>query len=125
MHRHYLRDSSTSDSAPARNTSARDRAAPASTPALPLLAANHISPHVESKDSAEAGSGYSCHPTEKAVLPSTITRDGYVYVDFANRYFGIAHASQEGTQISYNYPIEFLSEHKNLIYDNGGSRIFI
>ncbi len=62
--------------------------------------------------------------TENGVLPSTITRDAYVYLGSANLRLGIAYATQKGRQISYNYPIEFLDEHKNLIYDNGGSWIF-
>ena len=62
--------------------------------------------------------------TEDAVLPSTIARDSYVFMDHANLRFGIAHATQDGIQISYGYPFEFLNEHKDLIYDNGGAQIF-
>lgn len=61
---------------------------------------------------------------EQAVLPSTFTEESYVYLDYANLRVGIANAKYEGKQISYNYPIEFLNKNKNLIYDNGGSRIY-
>ena len=58
------------------------------------------------------------------ILPSIITQESYVYLRYANIYTGITEAIYNGQQISYNYPIEFLDQHKNLIYDNGESRIF-
>jgi uncharacterized membrane protein len=62
--------------------------------------------------------------TEAAILPATITRESYVYLDYANLNIGIARALANGKQISYNYPLEFLDRNKSLIYDNGGAQIF-
>jgi uncharacterized membrane protein len=62
--------------------------------------------------------------TDKAILPSTITRDSYVYLDYSNIWSQITQAQYAGKQISYKYPIEFLEKNKNLIYDNGGSKIY-
>jgi uncharacterized membrane protein len=59
-----------------------------------------------------------------AILPSTLTREGYIYLDYANVHLGIVYAHIGGTQISYNYPQEFLAGNKNKIYDNGGAQIF-
>ena len=68
------------------------------------------------------GNGLIVHDT--AVLPSTITMDSYVYLDYANTGREITISRFAGKQISYKYPLKFLERHKNLIYDNGGSRIF-
>jgi uncharacterized membrane protein len=68
------------------------------------------------------GNGIIFHDT--AVLPSTITSDSYVYLNYANIWREITMSRFSGKQISYKYPLEFLERNKNLIYDNGGSKIF-
>jgi uncharacterized membrane protein len=68
------------------------------------------------------GNGIIDH--DKAVLPSTIAKNSYVYLDYANIWSDITQASIDGKQISYRFPISFLEKNKNLIYDNGGSKIF-
>jgi uncharacterized membrane protein len=68
------------------------------------------------------GNGIIYH--DRAVLPSTITKDSYIYLDYANTWRGITISNYHGKQISYKYPLEFLERNKNLIYDNGGSKIF-
>lgn len=62
--------------------------------------------------------------TNTVILPSTFTRDSYVYLRYANVHNGITEAFYKGQEISYNYPIEFLEKYKNRIYDNGESQIF-
>lgn len=58
------------------------------------------------------------------MLPSAITKEGYVYLRVANLDPGITEAVYRGRQISYEFPLRFVDTHKDLIYDNGGSRIY-
>ncbi len=68
--------------------------------------------------------GHGILDFETSVLPSTITRNSFVFADFANIHVGITQASVAGKQITYNYPLEFLQNNKDAIYDSGGTRIF-
>jgi len=59
-----------------------------------------------------------------SVFPSTITRDGYVYMSKANIEQGIAYASLDNNLLTYTEPIDFIEDNKNLIYNNGESKIY-
>ncbi len=58
------------------------------------------------------------------VLPSIIDKNAYVYLTVSNKVKNIGFIRIESTPIGYNFPIEFLNDNKNLIYNNGGSEIF-
>ncbi|MCL5072419.1 MAG: DUF2206 domain-containing protein [Actinobacteria bacterium] len=58
------------------------------------------------------------------VLPSTIDRNSYVYLRYSNVVKNLNYKKYEGQTLSFNFPIEFLDQNKNLIYNNGGSKIF-
>ena len=58
------------------------------------------------------------------VLPSVLGKSGYVYANWTNTVKGKAFAYYRGQSVSYNYPLEFMNQNKNLIYNNGGSEVF-
>ena len=58
------------------------------------------------------------------VLPSVLGKSGYVYTSWTNTIKGRAYAYYRGQSINYNYPLEFLNQNKNLIYNNIVSEIF-
>ena len=58
------------------------------------------------------------------MLPVTIRKDTYVYLDYSNVKNRKNTIFYKGDLITYDYPVEFLNENKNLIYSNGGSEIF-
>ena len=60
----------------------------------------------------------------KNVFPSVIDNNAYVYSGYTNTLSNIAFVFVKGETISYNFPSEFLSQNKNTIYNNGGSKIF-
>lgn len=63
--------------------------------------------------------------TDTAILPSVMTKDSYIYLSYANVVQGRADALyNKNVALTYSYPIEFLKENKNMIYNNGGSQIF-
>lgn len=62
--------------------------------------------------------------SNKGILPVSVRKDAYVYLDKTN---SVEHKSNiffKGTNISYSYPIEFLRSNKDLIYSSSGSQIF-
>jgi uncharacterized membrane protein len=58
------------------------------------------------------------------LLPSTIGKNSYVYLSYANIVEKQAFKLYKGKMILYNTPEKFLNENKNLVYNNGGSTIF-
>lgn len=58
------------------------------------------------------------------ILPTTITKDGYVYLNSTNVLEQVAIKPYKGITLTYNYPNMFLADNKNLIYNNGSSEIF-
>lgn len=66
------------------------------------------------------GSLYS----SKKLLPATIRKDAYVYLDYSNVKNRRNTIFYKGNVISYSYPIEFLDDNKNLLYNNQSSKIF-
>jgi len=58
------------------------------------------------------------------LFPSTIYRDSYVFLSNTNVNREISYLYFDGDTISYNTPIDFLNQNKNLIYNNGDSEIY-
>jgi len=58
------------------------------------------------------------------ILPSTIDKNAYVYLRYSNVTKNICFKRYKGQGLTYDFPIEFLNENKNLIYNNGGSKVF-
>jgi uncharacterized membrane protein len=60
----------------------------------------------------------------ETLLPSTINKDSYVYLDYTNTLFKKSHIHSRGGIIGYETPINFLNTNKNCIYFNGESKIY-
>ena len=58
------------------------------------------------------------------VLPTTLIKNSYVYLNYANVIDGVAFKFYKGVFFTYNYPSLFLADNKNLIYNNSASEIF-
>jgi len=58
------------------------------------------------------------------VLPTTIDRNSYVYLRYSNVVKNQNYKRYKNKGLTFNYPIEFLNQNKNLIYSNGESKIF-
>ncbi len=61
---------------------------------------------------------------QNTILPAVITKNSYVYLRYANVVRGRTDAKYNNMALAYTYPEEFLSQNKDLIYNNGGSQIF-
>lgn len=60
----------------------------------------------------------------KNLLPAVIKRDAYVYLDRSNVQENEEIGEHNGEEVLYIYPIEFLDDHKDLLYSNSGSRVY-
>ncbi len=58
------------------------------------------------------------------IFPQIIEQESYLYLININVNRGNAHYLYENNLLIYNYPLEFIDTHKNLIYNNGSSRIY-
>ena len=58
----------------------------------------------------------------KEIFPPTIRKKSYVYLTISNLKNSIV--SIEANTLIFNSPIDFLSQNKNLIYNNGSNRIY-
>ncbi|MFA6005268.1 MAG: DUF2206 domain-containing protein [Patescibacteria group bacterium] len=58
------------------------------------------------------------------VIPGTIDKYSYVYSTYTNTIKGISKSYYLGTTFAINYPFQFISLNKNLIYTNKSSKIF-
>ena len=58
------------------------------------------------------------------VFPSVIDKDGYVYSNYANTIYGIGIEDIRVDRMEYNFPTEFLNQNKNLVYNNGVSKVY-
>jgi len=58
------------------------------------------------------------------LLPATIKKNDYVYLDYSNVNNEKNMLYFNGDWFIHNYPVEFLDENKNLIYNNSGSKIY-
>lgn len=62
--------------------------------------------------------------TNIGLIPQTTRRDSYVFLNYYNVKHGNILETVDGYIIYYTYPIDFLNENKDLIYNNGGSEIY-
>ena len=58
------------------------------------------------------------------IYPGLVRRDSYVYLGYANVTKLQASVSYNDSNFTYIYPISFLDDNKDLLYTNGGSRIY-
>lgn len=58
------------------------------------------------------------------LIPMRITKQSYVYLSTINNIKNMGVFSISGVKMSYNFPIIFLEDNKNKVYNNGGSEIF-
>ena len=58
------------------------------------------------------------------ILPSIIDRNGYVYSSNSNTINKTIGVRYDHMSLKYNYPVKFLVNNKNKIYDNGSSEIY-
>ncbi len=58
------------------------------------------------------------------IVPSTIRKDSYVYLPFSIAKESILPLFYNGNQLYAIYPTKFLDDNKNLVYNNGGSKIY-
>ncbi len=88
---------------------------------------SHVIPKHYTIQSDEVGSNrlfvYGNLYSTNAITPQSIRRYAYVYVDYTNR-LGRAAILSVDRSISIAFPLKFLEENKNLIYNNGSSQIY-
>lgn len=58
------------------------------------------------------------------IYPGLIRQDTFVFLGFANSNKSQAFFTYNADIITYNYPMDFLDDNKDLIYNNGGSKIY-
>jgi uncharacterized membrane protein len=58
------------------------------------------------------------------LIPSVVRRNSYIYLSYSNISTGEVMVYVNGAPIYYKFPIPFLDQNKNLIYNNGGTRIY-
>ena len=58
------------------------------------------------------------------ILPMIVRRNNFVFLSVANVAEQRASEFYSGDRLNYTYPVAFLDENKDLIYNNGGSRIY-
>jgi len=59
-----------------------------------------------------------------AIFPQTLEQNSYIYLINKNIAEGIAYYQYNNNVLTYDYPSAFLNSHKNLIYNDGGSRVY-
>jgi hypothetical protein len=62
--------------------------------------------------------------TNNTILPATVQKNSYVYLNYANIQTMRDTVYYGGATLNYMYPLNFLDENKDLIYSNGKSRIY-
>lgn len=58
------------------------------------------------------------------IYPSLIRKNSFVYLGYSNSVNHTATVSYAGNSITYSYPIKFLDQNKDLLYNDGGSRVY-
>jgi len=65
---------------------------------------------------------------DRKIIPFFMSKSSYVYSNFANKIKKLNYWNARGRfnsgVLHFNFPIEFLNDNKNKIYNNGGSEIF-
>jgi uncharacterized membrane protein len=102
-----------------------------------IAASNWLSVRIDvsSGDELQSQSKASFYAVQKAtsiidtgplndIYPGLIRKHAYVYLNFENIRKQLSTVSYNGTDITYLYPITFLDDTKDLIYDNSEARIY-
>jgi len=100
----------------AQEISAIDWIAQDANPGIPVQSDHYFSPI-----KMIAYSGIAPVP---GLLPETIEKNAYVYLNFKNARTGDVIEDVDGDIVYYEFPISFLQDNKNLIYNDGGSKIY-
>jgi uncharacterized membrane protein len=58
------------------------------------------------------------------IYPSLVRRSSWVMLSYSTVHTGEASVFYDGDILTYAYPIEFLQDNKNLVYNNGGAEIY-
>jgi uncharacterized membrane protein len=58
------------------------------------------------------------------IYPGLIRQDSYVFLGYTITQKQEATITYSGSQITYTYPIQFLDDNKDLVYNNGGVKIY-
>jgi uncharacterized membrane protein len=58
------------------------------------------------------------------IYPELIRQDAYVFLGYTNVRERLATVSIDGDLVTYHYPLNFLDDNKDLIYANGGARVY-
>jgi len=62
------------------------------------------------------------------VIPNIIDKSNYVYASYSNTHGNIAFIDDiiysSGNTLAISYPFNFLNTNKNLVYNNGGAKIY-
>jgi uncharacterized membrane protein len=66
-----------------------------------------------------AGSG-----PDTDIYPGLVKKDSYVFIGEGTVKSGQGSFDYNGNLIGYSYPIQFLDNNKNLVYNNGGARVY-
>lgn len=66
----------------------------------------------------------SLNPHNLAIFPQTIEQGSYVYLIKKNIINGETYYLYKNELLTYNYPLAFVDNHKDLIYNNGDSRVY-
>lgn len=60
----------------------------------------------------------------RGIYPSLIQRDSYVLLTYANVHTSQSMVLWNSNIVKYTYPMAFLDDQKDLLYDNGGVRVY-
>lgn len=63
-------------------------------------------------------------PVQEDITPGLVERDAYVFLGYTDETKGQVTVTYNGDSLTYTYPIQFLNQQKNLIYNNGGAEIY-
>jgi uncharacterized membrane protein len=58
------------------------------------------------------------------IYPVLVRQDSYVFLGYTNVRQHLATVSIDGDLVTYHYPLNFLDDNKDLIYANGGARVY-
>ncbi len=61
---------------------------------------------------------------ESDIYPGIVIKNAYVYLGYDNVRDKQATISYNGDLVTYRYPLQFLDNHKDLIYANGGAAVY-
>lgn len=58
------------------------------------------------------------------IYPTLVRRSSWMILGYSNMHTGQATSNYDGDLLTYEYPMGFLRNTKNLVYDNGGAEIY-